>query len=75
MNMDVLGTILLIVFVSLLIGVAAMFGVTILIFVFTVTFITGCIFFLHGLIRRWWFVRNANRVDVIEVEYKDISNE
>lgn len=73
--MDILGTILLIAFVSLLIGVAAMFGFTILLFVFIVTFITGCIFFLQGMLRRWWFVRSANRAEIIEVEYKDISNE
>ncbi|MFW0777045.1 MAG: hypothetical protein ACN2B6_04935 [Rickettsiales bacterium] len=77
--MDIIGSIISIIFIGILVAVAVTFGFALLGFVLAVAFVTLLLVYLKSVWYRWRFVKNARpeQTDdtVIEADYEVIKTE
>ncbi len=75
--MHIIGTILSVMFIALLVGIALTFGLALMGAILIVAFVTALIFYGQQAWLRWRFKQNAteseNGVRIIEAEYTEIS--
>ena len=82
--MDILGTLLTVIFVAILIGIAFTLGATLLIAIVTFSIITAFVYVARQQLNRFLFVRGVvkrerqqggeAKVTIIETEYEDITD-
>ncbi|MCE2926411.1 MAG: hypothetical protein LW823_02015 [Rickettsiales bacterium] len=77
--MDIIGTLLSIVFISILIALAVTFGFAMLLFILAVAVVTAVLVLLRNGFTRWRFIKSVSRqeqssIKVIDGDYKDITH-
>jgi hypothetical protein len=77
--MEIVFSIITIIFVGIVLGLALTFGLVLIVWLVGLAMIVTAISLLRGQLRRWRFVRNAeyhekNDVRIIDADYKDITD-
>lgn len=74
--MEFLLSVLSVLFIALILATALTFGFALFIWFAIAAAIVSVMMVIRELWRRWWFIHHASPPpDVIDAEYKDISND
>jgi len=71
--MELLISILTMIFIALVVGTALTFGVALLLWFLAMAALISAYMILRNALRRWRFIRNSAPPNVIEGDYRDIS--